>query len=152
MTRRVKRWRAYVWIMSSVHWAVQNMLWSWNHLLKKIKIKHTQNSSVNEPLHFCKMKNLSKYSHRLFKNTSISVQHYPGDISQVWQPLSTQYTVRRDVCVYYSHHSGTFNSTTFLCTFKVWKEQGKKKKTRRQKGDGQKETASLCGHKWNNYT
>lgn len=67
------------------------------------------------------------------KPSPISVQHYPGDISQVWLPLSTRYTVRRDLCVCYSPHSRTHNSSAFLFKFKVWKEQQRKKneKTKR---------------------
>lgn len=106
-------------------------LCSWNHLQwTELRIHAWNNLCIS----CCKKGfNFSQSVHTGLSKPSISVQHYPGDIRKVWQPLSTQYTVRGDLCVCYSRLRRTHSSITFLCKFKVWKEQEKKKteKTKR---------------------
>lgn len=134
MTGRVKRWRAYVWIMTSVRWAD---LSENNICVHEIIYNGPNLEFMHEITYAFHVAKKVLISHKVFtqgfQKPSISVQHYPGDIRKVWQPLSTQYTVRGDLCVCYSRLRRTHSSITFLCKFKVWKEQEKKKteKTKR---------------------
>lgn len=148
MTGRVKGWRAYVWIMTSVRWADQ----SERHICVH-EIMYNETNLYLEfmyEMHAKKCFHFSQFSHRAFKKL-------PPLACNITQVTSARFGSHCQHCIL---SAGIYVSVIHvldehiipqLSSVNSKSEKNKRRrKMRRQKGDGQKQTASLCGHKWNN--
>lgn len=138
--------------LSRSEWAAHPC--SWHYLLTEYVLTVEIHACEKKPLHFTLQKKLlsllTKCSHSAFKKTSpITVQHYPGDISQVGSH-----------CQHSILSAGIYASVIHVLAEHIIpqlssvnsksEKNNRERKMRRPKGDGQKQTVSLCGHKWNN--